>query len=53
MTTKVDNHSDGSDESKPPWAERIVESLVRVAGVSVIVLGVIFISFFQKNNGTL
>jgi phosphate transport system permease protein len=50
MTTKVDNHSDGSDESKPPWAERIVESLVRVAGVSVIVIVALIFLFLLKEG---
>jgi phosphate transport system permease protein len=50
MTTRIDDAPSTSEASKPPWSERIVEGLIRVAGVSVIIIVTLIFLFLVKEG---
>jgi len=50
MTTRVEDVTSESAAGKPPWSERIVEGLIRVAGVSVIIIVTLIFLFLVKEG---
>ncbi|MGD8586865.1 MAG: hypothetical protein PVJ75_16060, partial [Chloroflexota bacterium] len=50
MTTSIEDAPIKSKESKPSWSERIVEGLIKVAGVSVIIIVTLIFLFLVKEG---
>lgn len=50
MTTSIEDAPNRSEKSKPPWSERIVEGLIRIAGVSVIIIVTLIFIFLLKEG---
>ena len=50
MTTGIENAPAESGATKPPWSERIIEALIRLAGVSVIIIVALIFLFLLKEG---
>lgn len=50
MTTRIEDTASKSEAGKAPWSERIVEGLIRIAGVSVIIIVALIFLFLVKEG---
>ena len=50
MTTGIEEAPANSEASKPPWSERIVEALIRIAGISVVIIVALIFLFLLKEG---
>jgi len=50
MTTGIEKAPAKSEAGKPPWSERILEALIRIAGVSVIIIVALIFLFLLKEG---